>query len=217
MINPNWIAYLALLICPLVALYLYSRFSVGQSTLWTILGAFLLLPVGAQIKFAGVPAFDKDSIPNLSALACCVVFTGRFPKVFPSFGVAEGLIVILLLGPFITSLLNSDPIQIGITYLPGVGPYDALSAAATQFIFIIPFLLARQFLRRPEDNSEILRAMVIAALLYSVPMLFEVRMILSFIPGYMDILQRTLFKKCAKVAFGRWFSSVMAYWQHFFS
>ena len=59
-VNPNWVAYIALLIWPGVALYLYSSLPFGKATLWTILGAYLLLPVGAQIKFAGVPAFDKE-------------------------------------------------------------------------------------------------------------------------------------------------------------
>ena len=176
MTNPNWFAYFALLIWPGVAFYLFFRLPVGQAIVWTILGAFLLLPVGTEIKFAGVPGLNKDTIPNLAALVCCALVTGRLPKIFRGFGLAEVLIVVLLIGPFITSMLNSDPIRIGITFLPGVGPYDALSAAVAQFIFIIPFFLGRQFLRRPEDNAEILRVMVIAGLAYSLPMLLEVRM-----------------------------------------
>jgi hypothetical protein len=74
LINPNWIAYFALLIWPVVALILYSRLPIGRATLWTILGAFLLLPVGAEIKFAGVPGFDKQSISNIAALIGCVLF-----------------------------------------------------------------------------------------------------------------------------------------------
>ena len=60
--------------------------------------------------------------------------------------------------------------------LPGVGPYDALSASVAQFIFIIPFFIGRQFLRGPEDITEILRVMVVAGVAYSFPMLFEMRM-----------------------------------------
>jgi hypothetical protein len=175
-INPNWVAYIALLIWPLVGFCLYSRLSVGQATLWTILGGYLLLPVGAEIKFAGVPAFDKNSIPSLVALVCCGIFAGRLPKIFRGFGASEALIIILLVGPFITSMLNSDPIQIRGTLLPGVGTYDALSAAVAQFIFIVPFFLGRQFLRDPEDNAKILRILTIAGLAYSLPILFEVRM-----------------------------------------
>ena len=72
----------------------------------------------------------------------------------------------------------STPIQsgLGAAILPGVGAYDAGSAAIAEFIFILPFFLGRQFLRSSEDNAEILRIMVIAGLAYPLPMLFEVRM-----------------------------------------
>ena len=46
----NWFATLALLAWPLVALWLYQTRPVSQATLWTILGGYLLLPVGASIK-----------------------------------------------------------------------------------------------------------------------------------------------------------------------
>ena len=175
-IHPNWIAYFALLIWPLVALYFYSRLPIGRATLWTILGAYLLLPVGAEIKIQGIPAFNKESIPNLAALICCAFCAGRLPKFFRGFGIAEVLLLALLVGPFITSMLNTDPIRIEATFLPGIGNYEALSAAVAQFIFIVPFFLGRQFLRGSEDNIDILRVMVIAGLAYSLPMLFEVRM-----------------------------------------
>ena len=50
------IAVIALLLWPVIALWLYTTRSVFQATLWTILGGFLLLPVGAGIKLAaGIP------------------------------------------------------------------------------------------------------------------------------------------------------------------
>ena len=48
----TWVAVAALLIWPLVALWLYQTRPVNQATLWTILGGYLLLPVGAAIKLA---------------------------------------------------------------------------------------------------------------------------------------------------------------------
>jgi hypothetical protein len=175
-IHPNVLAYVALLIWPLVALCLYARLSVGQATLWTILGGYLLLPVGTGIKLEMVPAFDKQSIPSISALIGCTVFAGRSLKFFRGFGIAEVLILLLLIGPFITSMLNTDPIITGGAVLPGVGAYDAGSAALAQFIFILPFFIGRQFLRNPEDNADVLRIMVIAGIGYSLLILLEVRM-----------------------------------------
>ena len=74
----NWFATLALLAWPVVALWLYQTRPVNQATLWTILGGFLLLPVGASIKIAeGIPQLDKISIPALAAVIGCFFFARR--------------------------------------------------------------------------------------------------------------------------------------------
>jgi len=174
--HTTFFAYIALLLWPAAALYLYSTRPVGQATIWTILGGYLLLPPGAQIKFEMVPAFGKESIPNLSALIGCMLCARRMPKFFRGFGLAEVLILSILIVPLITSLLNGDTIRIGQTVLPGVGTYDAGSAMIAEFIFILPFFLARDFLRSADDNADLLRVMAIAGLAYSLPILFEVRM-----------------------------------------
>ena len=57
-----------------------------------------------------------------------------------------------------------------------MGAYDAGSAVIAEFLFFLPFILARQYLRTANDNAAILIALVIAGLLYSLPMLFEIRM-----------------------------------------
>ena len=175
-INPNWFAYLALLLWPVVTLYLYSSRPVGQATLWAILGAYLLLPVRTEIKFDMVPVLDKSTIPNLAALLGCALFAPRLPRLFRGFGLAEVLLLVLLVGPFVTAILNTDPIRIGQTLLAGSSPYDGLSSAVFQLIFMLPFFLGREFLRRPEDNFAVLRLLVIAGLGYSLLMLFEIRM-----------------------------------------
>lgn len=183
----NLFAYAALLLWPLVALYLYSRLPIGRATLWTILGGFLLLPAQITIKFQMIPPFDKTSIPNLVALLGCAVYSRNLPKIMWGFGLPELLVTIILVGPFITSLLNSDVLQYGATVLPGVGAYDAGSASRDIFISMLPFFLGRQFSRSADDNMYILRALVIAGLMYSLPVLFEVRMgpqISDWIYGY---------------------------------
>jgi hypothetical protein len=188
--NASWFAYFALLIWPIVALYLYSRLPVGQATMWTILGGYLLLPDNLAIKFKMIPAFDKTTIPNLAALIGCAVYARRLPKFFHAFGIAEILILLILIGPFITSLLNGDEIRIGSTVLPGVDEYDAGSEVIYRFIFMLPFFLGRQFVRSSESNAEVLRVLVIAGLAYSLPMLFEVRMspqLSTWIYGYQGI------------------------------
>jgi hypothetical protein len=174
--TPNLFAMAALLTWPIVAIVLYHTRPVGQATLWTILGAYLLLPVGASIKFEMIPQFDKSSIPSIAALVGCLLVAGRLRWLGHGSGLVQLLVVALLIGPFVTSELNGDLVSIGGRIIPGVGHYDALSAVVAQFLFLIPFFLGRQFLSGAGDTEDVLRVLIVAGLFYSLPMLFEVRM-----------------------------------------
>ena len=57
-----------------------------------------------------------------------------------------------------------------------MGSYDGLSAIVSQLLFVLPFFLGRQLLRNSADIEEMLRTLVVAGLLYSLPILFEIRM-----------------------------------------
>jgi hypothetical protein len=170
----NWFATFALLSWPLASLYLYLTRSLQTATIWTILAAQCLLPVGAFIKIEMIPTFDKTSVPNLCIFFGCLA-ARRSLQIFRRFGLTEILIVMYLLGPILTSRNNGDSIIIGDSILPGVGLYDALSAVEFGFIQLIPFFVGRQFLGHADSNREIFRALVIAGLVYSIPMLFEIR------------------------------------------
>ena len=64
---------------------------------------------------------------------------------------------------------------VGGRVLPGVGVYDGLSGVEFALITVMPFVLGRQVLRTSQSGEEVLRIMVIAGLIYSLPMLFEIR------------------------------------------
>ena len=118
--NLNWTTTAALLGWPVLSFFMYQTRSVTRATLWTILGAYMLLPVGADIKFKMIPDLDKSTIPNLAALFGCVVLCGRSIRPFKGFGLPEFLIVVLMICPFITCELNGDPIFVGNRFLPGL-------------------------------------------------------------------------------------------------
>src|SRR6478736_4789029 len=103
--TPNWFAFCALIVWPLVAIALYASRPVVQATLWTLLGAQLLLPVGTFFKFEMVPQLDKASIPSLCVLLGCMFMTGKAVKPLRKLGPVEILIAMYLVGPVITSLL----------------------------------------------------------------------------------------------------------------
>lgn len=172
----NWSVAVALLLWPIVALWLYKSRSLPQATLWTILGAYLLLPVGGSIKFEMIPALDKYSVPNLAALAGFVVVTRGWPRVLGGLGLGGLLILGFLFGPFITAELNGDPVVLAAKTLPAETHYDALSAVVGQLLFLIPFFLGREVLRSAADVEETLRVLVVAGLAYSVLILLELRL-----------------------------------------
>src|ERR1022692_1361337 len=134
--DANWIAIAAFTAWPLVSLWLYINLPVAEATIWTILGGFMFLPDQAMVKFAMIPAFDKNSIPNICAFIGCMTIARR-PKL--SLGIPEVLLLMYLIGPVITSELNNDPIFIKNRVLPGVDAYDGFSALMSQSLFILPF------------------------------------------------------------------------------
>jgi hypothetical protein len=173
--TPNLLAVLALWLWPVAAICFYSSKPVVSATIWTILAADLLLPYNTSFKFTMIPELDKFSIPTICALVGCMIVTKQVVRFGNNFGITEVLICAFLGSPVITSLLNGDTLYYGSTTLPGVGIYDGLSTVLSQFVTLIPFLLGRQFLRNPRALQQILEALVLAGLIYSIPLLFEIR------------------------------------------
>jgi hypothetical protein len=170
-------ALVALLLWPIVSLCIFAAVkTLSQALIWTVLGAQLLLPFGAVLKFPMIPQIDKITIVNFTALLGCLIFaknrTARSPT---KFGLVEVLLLSYIVGPIVTSQLNPDNILVGGRFIPGVGLYDALSAAEMALIIIIPFMLGRRFLRTAEDCYAILVILTVCGLLYSIPLLFEIR------------------------------------------
>lgn len=172
----NWFALLALLGWPLVAVTFYRVLPFSRATIWTVLGGYLALPSEVAIKFAMIPALDKNSIPNICACIGCIACTPRRGKSsIPKFSLL--IAALYLLSPLVTSALNNDLIFVGGgLVLPGVGYYDAVSAILYQTLFFLPFLLGWRYLRDPADIEAIFRALVVAGLFYSLLTLFEIRM-----------------------------------------
>ena len=128
-----------------------------------------------RLNFKEYPGFDKGTIPNLVALVGCLVTLKRPSRIWSGFGFAGLFIFSYLIGPFITAELNTDPVVLANKTLPAETHYDALSAVVAQFLALIPFFVGRRVLKSSRDNEEIFCVLVIAGLIYSLPMLLEVR------------------------------------------
>jgi hypothetical protein len=175
--NLTLIAALALLLWPIVSLCLFAFCkSRSDALILTFLTAQLLLPSNAGIKLPMVPQLDKASMASFCALAGIFFFSqGKSPKRSGQFGLVEVLILATVASKIITSELNGDYLIIGGRFLPGVGLYDAISAAESALIALVPFMLGRHVLRTQSDTEAVLRILTVAFLFYSIPLLFEIR------------------------------------------
>ncbi len=187
----NGFALIALLAWPVVVGVMFRTLSPERALIWSILGAYMFLPQGSEINLPGIPAFNKVTIPNLAALVGCMIVLGRFPGLLPRSLAGRILLIMLALSPSITVLNNLDPVRFGLLQfgtlevlvpdnlermeLPGLRLYDSASALAGQLLILLPFFLAREVLRTEQALREMLLALVIAAFIYALPMLFEAR------------------------------------------
>lgn len=163
----------ALAIWPLVAIWLFVTRPLIQATLWTVVGAQLLLPVRDEIKLPIIPALDKATLPGL-CIFLAYLFLQR-PIWRPRIGLVEILLALYLLGPIVTSLLNNDPVFAGDRIIQGVGLYDAGSAVALTLFTLMPLFVGRGLLNTEGAHQEVLRVLAIAGAIYSIPLLFEIR------------------------------------------
>jgi hypothetical protein len=172
----NYVAYAVLFLWPIFSIFFYRTKSIQRATLWTILGGFMVLPVSTVIDFPLIPPLGKHSIPVLSALIGIWFVKGERSFLKNNYGWVKGLLILFFLSPIITVLLNKDMINIGGKVLPGLTFHDILSTTVEQFLFIAPFLFGRQLFKTYEQQLLMFKMLVVAGLIYSIPILIEIRL-----------------------------------------
>ncbi|MCD9148352.1 hypothetical protein [Pseudophaeobacter flagellatus] len=183
---PNALAYLMLLLWPLVSLVLFRRLPLERAILWCILGGYLLLPPVAEFDLPLVPDMDKFTIPAIMAFVLCAGLLHKKVPLLPHHPLARVLMVLFVFAVVPTVLTNGDPIIFEVLagsdpivfltdMLPGLRWRDLGSVMINQVIVLMPFLLARRYLSSPESQKELLLALCIAGLAYSLPALLEIR------------------------------------------
>lgn len=176
---PNLLATLMLVIWPVVIWRLYLALPPGRALIWSLLGAYLLLPPPpAAIDFPLMPALDKTSLPNLAILivALVVLRGANRPRLLPDSIIARLLLVVFVLSPIVTVFTNPEPLIFTENYIRGLYLQDAIAQPINRFILVIGFLMARQYLTTREDQRDLLLALVVAGVAYSLPILLEVRL-----------------------------------------
>jgi len=176
---PNAFAFLMLAAWPLVTWGLFRALGPARGTVATILSGYLLLPPApAGIDLPLLPPLTKDTIPSLCALFFAGLALGRsgLRRLLPAHPAARALLGLGLTVPALTVATNGDPVIWGQVVLPGLQPREALSAGLALVIGLAPYLLGRALLASERDQRDLLLALLLGALGYSLPMLLEVRL-----------------------------------------
>jgi hypothetical protein len=174
---PNALAYLALGVSPLLVFALYRSLRVELALIWSILLGYLFLPESpAVFDFPLMPPLNKHNMPALAAfIATLLVYPGKGP-LLPESNVGKVLVFTFIFSPLLTVVTNMEPVFYGRVGLPALGLKDALALVLLQFMIIMPFLLARRHLNSGDALRDLMKALMIAGLVYSLLMLIEIRL-----------------------------------------
>lgn len=172
----NSLALVALMVWPLAGALLFSRGNVPQAIIWTLLGGYLLLPPIVTINLPMVPGLNKDSVATLTAAVGAWICAARAPIPPKTELWIKLLLGLSMLAPVMTAFANPEPLIEGITYRPGLTYYDGITAGIEALLSLLPFILGYRFLSDEATHEALLRAFVIAGVVYSVPMLLEIRL-----------------------------------------
>ena len=174
---PNSFAYLVLALWPLVSLALFRTQPPGRAIIGSFLIAYLFLPpypTGFDLPL--MPQMNKETLPSVIAFSLCFLFYRNQMRFLPEQGLAKVLILLFVFSPLATAMTNPEPVFFGRFGIQGLGLKEGLSMVLGNAMAIIPFVLAMNFLRSERDMRDVLLAVLILCLIYSLPMLFEVRM-----------------------------------------
>lgn len=167
----------------LIVLILFRQCKPSVALCVSVIGGYLFLPHGTTYNLPVLPAIDKVSMTVLAALLGALLFargksaeTGELPGFIPRDTFMRVLLVVLVVGIFMTVLTNRDPLFYGPTVLPAMGLYGGFASLQGLIVGLLPVVLARKYLATPEGQKTLLFCLFVGGMLYILPILFEVRM-----------------------------------------
>ena len=154
---------------------MFARMPTERAAIWSLLAGYLLLPSGLAVDLHLLPPLDKSSVTVLSTLFCCHAKGGALRR--GSVGILLPLLAAaFVLAPVGASFGNSYELKIGSLSIPGFYLMDGLKAAINNLIQISAFWIGLRFLSSATGRIETLKALVAGMLVYSLPILVEVRL-----------------------------------------
>lgn len=173
---PNTFAWFTLLATPVFALYAVRRWPPLTAAMIVVVGGAMFLPSHTAFNLPVLPPLNKEVIPALSALFAFAVSRPGALKA-KAFRGPDGLMLIGAAATMFTALGNSDPLVYGPVVLPAQTLYDGFVDGVEVLIFWFPaFYLGRALVRNSRDLLQMVRFMVIAGLIYCIPIIIELRL-----------------------------------------
>lgn len=174
---PNSIAHLVLALWPLMMFVFFKRLPVGRALIASFLCGYLILPPHpTSFDFPLLPPLNKATLPNIVAAFMVVFVAKERVEFWPKSKVMRVLMLVFIFSPIFTVFGNPEPILFAASGLRGLYLMDIVALIITQVILILGFVLARQFLFNKEHLRDLILALFIAGIVYSFPMLLEVRL-----------------------------------------
>lgn len=170
---PNSIASLVFYSWPIVVFWLLIRYPTKYAIFIAFTVSTLFLPGNFTIDPPLLPPLNRETITSLTLLGALFIMGEKFRFFQP--GLIVKVIIGYLMVIIISSELNGSIEIIGSKFLPGLTHYDAFSNIVRILLGLVPFFLGRYFFTNVKDNEAIFKMLVIMALIYALPMLYEIR------------------------------------------
>ena len=172
-----------LIVWPLISVGLFAACGGKRGLILSVIIGYLFLPDSFEIVLPLV-GYNKAAAIAVGLVLSYVFFSKRWrAEIDPLTPTAHvlrwliiGLLVAFFLSPFLVYLTNREALSFGPTWLPAVGPRDAVAQLLDAGITLVPFFFGLWILAKSDDLRLLLRTLVIATLFYSLLALFEIRM-----------------------------------------
>ncbi|AJQ92817.1 O-antigen ligase family protein [Gynuella sunshinyii] len=171
---PNLFAYIVLFSWPLWALLIAKKVNNSQAAILLLLIPYLLLPLKTEFSLPLV-SLNKETLPSLVAFLLLFRRQQNF-KFLPETITARIIVILLYLSPILTTLTNGDTLVYGPKIKSGIPIENTIGMLVDVFITLIPFILGLNFVNNEQAQKDFLKYLVIAGLIYSLPILWEIKM-----------------------------------------
>jgi len=172
----NIFSILVLLLWIPITLWGARRWPPAKSAALLLIGAALFLPQKVGFKVPGLPWFGKTEIALFWLAIAMLLFHRYRVRSVPLSRTVKVLLMLLVVGPAVTVLLNQDPTSMESTALQGHSVHDIVHFVSDMLFYAgLPFVLGAAMFRGPEDVRVLFRVLVGAALVYTLLQLVELR------------------------------------------